>query len=161
MAVCGITCLVSFVLVFAMIYMMNATQASGIVQKYQAQLPPDLQELYRKIADERARIYYFGYSLGFVLAAIIITYNVRIMKNKLPVTSMVCVAVVVSFLTSYFYYILSPKTAWMLESIKTPDQTAAWLQMYRGMQVYYHSGIVLGTAAVGVFALSFRCSLPS
>jgi hypothetical protein len=139
--------------------MMSATQSSGIIQKYQAQLPPDLQEIYKKIVDERARIYYFGYSLGFVLAAVIIIYNVRVIKNKLSVTSTVCLAVVVSFLTSYFYYILTPKTAWMLESIKSPDQTEAWLKMYRGMQVYYHSGIVLGTLAVGVFALSFRCSL--
>jgi hypothetical protein len=157
--VCGITCLVSLIMVFAMVYMMSAIQSSGIAQKYQAQLPPDLQDVYKKIADERARIYYFGYSLGFVLAAVIIIYNVRVIKNKLPVATMVCLAVVVSFLTSYFYYILTPKTAWMLESIKSPDQTEAWLKMYRGMQVYYHSGIVLGTVAVGVFALSFRCSL--
>lgn len=157
--VCGITCLVSLIMIFAMVYMMSSIQSSGISQKYQAQLPPDLQGVYKKIADERARIYYFGYSLGFVLAAVIIIYNVRILKNKLPVTTMVCLAVVVSFLTSYFYYILTPKTAWMLENVKSPDQTEAWLKMYRGMQVYYHSGIVLGTVAVGAFALSFRCSL--
>jgi hypothetical protein len=146
-------------MIFAMVYMMSAIRSSGIAQKYQAQLSPDLQDVYKKIADERARIYYFGYSLGFVLAAVIIIYNVRILKNKLPVVTMVCLAVVVSFLTSYFYYILTPKTAWMLESIKSSDQTEAWLKMYRGMQVYYHSGIILGTIAVGIFALSFRCSL--
>jgi len=157
--VCGITCLVSLIMIFAMVYMMSAIQSSGIAKKYQAQLPPDLQDVYKKIADERARIYYFGYSLGFVLAAVIIIYNVRILKTKLPVATMVCLAVVVSFLTSYFYYILTPKTAWMLENVKSPDQTEAWLKMYRGMQVYYHLGIVLGTVAVGAFALSFRCSL--
>ena len=44
----------------------------------------------------------------------------------------------------------------MLDYIKTPEQTKAWLQMYRGMQVYYHSGLVLGIIAVGVFAFAFR-----
>jgi hypothetical protein len=44
----------------------------------------------------------------------------------------------------------------MLNHITTPEQTQAWLEMYRGMQVYYHTGLVLGLAAVGVFAYSFR-----
>jgi hypothetical protein len=44
----------------------------------------------------------------------------------------------------------------MLDYIKTPAQTKAWLHMYRGMQIYYHSGLVLGIIAVGVFAFAFR-----
>jgi hypothetical protein len=64
--------------------------------------------------------------------------------------------VAISFVTNYFYYVLSPKSDWMLNHIKTPEQTKAWLGMYRGMQVYYHTGLVLGLFAVGTFAFAFR-----
>jgi len=30
--------------------------------------------------------------------------------------------------------------------------------MYRGMQVYYHTGLVLGIIAIGIFAYAFRCN---
>ena len=70
--------------------------------------------------------------------------------------SMICLVLAISFITNYFYYILSPKKKWMLNYIETPDQTKLWLQMYRGMQVYYHTGLVLGIIAVGIFALAFR-----
>ena len=74
----------------------------------------------------------------------------------LSTTSMVCLVLATSFITNFFYYILSRKKNWMLNSIDTPEQTKAWLKMYRGMQVYYHTGLVLGIIAVGFFAHAFR-----
>ena len=84
-----------------MIYMNNATQSSQVIQEYQQQLPANLQSLYQKIANERLRIYYMGYILGFVLSLIIIFYN-------------------------------------------------------RHMQVFYHSGLVLGIVAVALISIAFR-----
>ena len=98
-----------------------------------------------------------GYILGFILALIIIFYNVEIKKDKMTIVSMVCLVVAVSFLTNYFYYILSPKSKWLLEHMKTPEENKAWLKMYRGMQLYYHGGLFLGVIAVGIFAFAFRC----
>jgi hypothetical protein len=37
------------------------------------------------------------------------------------------------------------------------EQVRLWLQLYRQMQVYYHSGLVLGIIAVGIMAFAFRC----
>jgi hypothetical protein len=45
----------------------------------------------------------------------------------------------------------------MLNHITTSEQNKAWLAMYRGMQVYYHTGLVLGLFAIGIFAYAFRC----
>jgi hypothetical protein len=70
---------------------------------------------------------------------------------------MVCLVIAVSFTTNYFYYMLSPKSKWMLNEIKTEEQTKAWLVMYRHMQVYYHTSFVLGIIGTGLFAYSFRC----
>ena len=154
---CSVTCLVATALIIAMIYFQNATTKSKIVQEYKKQLPSNLQNLYEKIAAERMRLNYYGYSLGLILSLIIILYNYNSKRNKLTTTSLVCLVIVVSFFTNYFYYILSPKSTYMLEHINSPEQTKAWLAMYREMQYNYHFGFVVGIIAVGVLAFAFRC----
>ena len=158
---CSATCLFATALIIAMIYFQNATTKSKIVQEYKKQLPSNLQNLYEKIAAERMRLNYYGYTLGLILSVIIILYNYALKRNKPQLsksnTSVVCLVIVVSFLTNYFYYILSPKTTYMLDHINSPEQTKAWLAMYREMQYNYHFGMVIGIAAVGVLAFAFRC----
>ena len=154
---CSITCLIATALIIATIYFQNATTKSKIVQEYKKQLPSNLQNLYDKLASERLKINYYGYSLGLVLSLIIIWYNYSLKHNKLTNTSLVCLTIVVSFFTNYFYYILSPKSTYMLQHINSPEQTKAWLAMYREMQYNYHFGFVLGVIAVGVLAFAFRC----
>jgi hypothetical protein len=155
-APCTISCSISAVFLIGMIYMNYSVAKSQTILNYKAQLPEDLQKIYQDITDERTTIYYQGYGLGFILSFFIIILNIYSDHKMLSTTSMVCLVLAVSFLTNYFYYILAPKKNWMLDSIKTPDQTQAWLKMYRGMQVYYHTGLVLGIVAVGIFAHAFR-----
>jgi len=147
---CSATCMVSFVFIVSMIYFQNRTTSSKIVQEYKAQLPVHLQTIYDQITKERLRIYYYGYCLGFILSAIIIAFTNTKTVNK------VCLVIVVSFITNYFYYILSPKSNWMLDHIHSPTQTKAWLAMYRNMQVNYHVGFVLGILGLGIFAFAFH-----
>lgn len=154
---CSATCMIAVALIIAMIYFQNATSKSKIVQEYKKQLPSNLQNLYEKITAERLRLNYYGYSLGLILSLIIILYNYTSKRNKLTNTSLVCLVIVVSFLTNYFYYILSPKSTYMLDHINSPEQTKAWLTMYREMQYNYHLGFVIGVIAVGVLAFAFRC----
>ena len=44
---CGISCSLATVFIICMIYFNNATHKSQISQKYQQQLPPQLQDLYK------------------------------------------------------------------------------------------------------------------
>lgn len=157
MAPCSITCLFSAVFIISMIFMTNSMSSSQTIQTYEKQLPPNLQKIYKEIKDERTCIFYTGYALGFILAIIIIFYNTQIKKNKMGWASMVCLTVSVAFITNYFYYILTPKTKWMLESVENPDQTKAWLHMYKSMQMYYHGGLVFGIIAIGLLSFAFRC----
>jgi len=153
---CTISCSISAVFLIGMMYMNYAITKSEIILQYKSQLPEKFQKIYEQITNERTTIYYQGYVLGFILSLFIIFGNVYSDHKLLSTTSMVCLVLAISFITNYFYYILSPKKKWMLNYIETPDQTKLWLQMYRGMQVYYHTGLVLGIIAVGVFALAFR-----
>jgi len=153
---CLSTCLVSTGLIIAMIYFQNATTKSRIIQEYKKQLPSNLQNLYEKIIIERLHISYYGYALGLVLSLIIILYNLTLPKShKLTNTSLVCLVIIVSFFTNYFFYILSPKSTYMLAHINSPEQTKAWLAMYKEFQYNYHFGFVIGVIAIGVLAYAF------
>ena len=156
MVPCSISCSIAAVFLIGMIYMNYSIATSQIILQYKSQLPENLQKIYEQITNERTTIYYQGYILGFILSLFIILGNVYSDYKRLSTTSMVCLVLATSFITNYFYYTLSPKKDWMLNYIKTPEQTKSWLQMYRGMQVYYHTGLVLGIIAVGIFAHAFR-----
>ena len=156
---CLVTCSLAVAFIISMIYSYNATNSSQVLVQYEKQLPSNLQQLYRKIKDERQRISYYGYGLGFIMSFIAIVYNSVSLKKGpgFDVKGMACLAIVITFLTHYFYYLLTPKTTYMLEQINSPEQTRAWLTMYKTMQKFYHTGMLLGLVAVGMMALAFRC----
>ena len=154
---CSVSCSISLIFIIGMIYFYNATSKSEVIKQYKTKLPKDLQVRYDKIASERMMISYYGYGLGVLLSLAIIFYNKKMKGKLLSNASLVCIVLSVSFFTNYFYYMLSPKTDWMLNHVKNPEETKAWLQMYREMQFNYHLGLVLGILGVGVFAFAFRC----
>lgn len=155
--VCSISCSLSLIFLISMIYMNNAVSTNKVVDHYKKQLPNDLQILYDKITIERTSINYYGYSLGVVLSLIIIYYNLKMKDARISNMGLVCITMSTCFITNYFYYILSPKTTYMLNHINNAEQAKAWLIMYRSMQVYYHTGLVLGILAVALITFAFRC----
>ena len=155
--VCSVTCLLSLGLIVSMIYFYNATYNSPVVRNYRNRLGKDLASKYDKIVEERKNISRMGYLIGLVLSILIIYYSQTISENKMDNTSLVCLVLVVSFFTNYFYYILSSKNDWILNHIENVEQSKLWLQMYRTMQYNYHLGMVLGIVAIGIFAFAFRC----
>lgn len=157
MAPCSISCTISSIFLIGMIYFYNMTDKDEIVKKYKSSLPTELQKRYDKIKMERMNISYQGYILGVALSLLIIFYNLNIKGSKMNTISLVCTVIATSFLTNYFYYMLHPKSDWMLNHLKDEQQVKAWLIMYKKMQHNYHMGLVLGIIAVGMFAFAFRC----
>ena len=154
---CSITCAISSVFIIGMIYFYNSTSKSEIVNTYKEQLPPKLRIIYEKISVERRNISYYGYVLGLIVSLFIIYYNIKFKKRGLSNLSLVCLVITTCFLTNYFYYILSPKSDWMLYHINNQRVAKLWTKMYREMQFNYHMGIFLGIIAVGILAFAFRC----
>ena len=154
---CSISCMISGVFIIGMIYFYNMTDKSEIVKHYKDKLSIPLQKRYEKITEERKKISYHGYILGFILSLFIIFYNTKMRGYKMNTFSLVCMVMAVCFLTNYFYYILSPKTDWMLNHTSSQEEVKAWLQMYREMSYNYHMGLLLGIIGVGVGAFAFRC----
>ena len=85
--------------------------------------------------------------MGLFLSFIVL-YFLKSVDKK---TAM-CLVVATSFLTNYFYYILSPKSDYMLLHLTKKDQIKEWLRVYKTMQYVNHLGFALGI--VGVFFLA-------
>ena len=151
------SCMISGVFIIGMIYFYNMTDKSEIVKHYKEKLSIPLQKRYEKITEERKMISYYGYGLGLILSLFIIFYNTKMRSYKMNTFSLVCMVMSVCFLTNYFYYILSPKSDWMLNHTSNQEEVKAWLQMYREMSYNYHMGLLLGIIGVGVGAFAFRC----
>ena len=154
---CVISCMISAIFIIGMIYFYNLTDKSDIVKHYKSSLSSDLQKRYEKITKERSNISYQGYILGVIFSLGIIFYNLKIKHSKMNTTSLVCTVVATAFITNYFYYMLSPKSVWMLNYMSNQEEVKSWLLMYREMQYNYHMGLVLGIIAVGILGFAFRC----
>ena len=154
---CNISCMISTFFIIGMIYFYNMTYNNEVVKKYKGSLSEDLQKKYDAISRERMMISCQGYILGFCLSLLVIFYNLQIKGVKLSNFPLVCTVMATCFLTNYFYYILSPKSDWMLNHMSDKKETTAWLEMYREMSYNYHAGLALGIMAVGVLAFAFRC----
>jgi hypothetical protein len=157
MIICSTSCLISTVFIIGMIYFYGSTGKSEIVKNYRANMSNENKMIYDKIVEERLKISYQGYALGFIISLIIIFYNLSFKSRKLNTIPITCIVIVTSVITNYFYYILSPKTDTMLNYVKDKKDAQAWYTMYKEMQYSYHLGLVLGIIAVGFMSFAFRC----
>jgi hypothetical protein len=55
---------------------------------------------------------------------------------------------------SVIYYLLMPKSDWMLNHLKTPEQNKAWLEVYKTMKYRYLIGFILGSLSAIPIAYS-------
>lgn len=159
MQICGVSCMIAAISIFSMIYMTVGPYytSPGFMQGYEATLDEKQREIYKKIVKERATIYMQGYALGIALALLLVFFNKQLgLSKKIGKSPTLCLIVAVAAITNYFYYILSPKSNWMVTHLETKEQKAAWLNVYRTMQWNYHFSYALGI--VGVFFLTRGCS---
>ena len=155
--ICSVSFAISIIFIIGMIYMNIMVYNNKTVKNYRDQLSPELREKYDSIRKERCKIYFQGYILGFILSLFIILYNYIYKKDKIGTVYIVCLVLATSFITNYFYYTLHPKSDWMLNNITNPQEAKAWLNMYKEMQKYYHTGMLLGLIGIGILAFAFKC----
>jgi hypothetical protein len=141
--VCMSSCVVATVFIVAMIFTMYGSDKTQTVQNFAKLLTPQQNEIYRKIADERRRIYLVGFGLGLLLSFIFLLWNYS-RPRHLNRFSTICAVGAITFTVNYFYYMLSPKSDWMILHIDGDTQKKAWLNVYKLMQYNYHIGAVLG-----------------
>lgn len=150
MFICPKYCGIAIVFLVGMIYMTFAIDKCAITKNFVNSLSDAQAEKYRSIIAERRHIYLSGYLFGLALSAIII---VGMMKS-ITKFQMLCLTGSITFLTVYFYYILSPKQDLMVMYLNDRSQRYEWQKIYKKMQFNYHVGLLLGIIAALLLTMS-------
>ena len=158
MKCCTTSCGIAATLIAGMAYCTYMGNRSQLVNDYMRTLTPDQQQAYAKITKERRDIYLRGFGLGLLLSAVML--GIHHQYATMSRSALLCSVAAITLATNYFYYVLSPKSDWMVLHFKTnpnnPNNDAAnWLRVYRGMQVNYHVGLILGIAGTVLLSNAF------
>ena len=135
-------CIIAIVLFIANIYVMITCGESNEKEAFYKTLNPSLKKRYENIIEERKSIYFKGFGLGIILSAIVI-----LSCNTRKPVHMACLAGAITFSITYLFYIIHPKSDYMILHLTTEKERSAWLDIYRSMQLKYHMGLVIGIAA--------------
>ena len=127
-------------------------------QEFYNTLSEDKIEKYENIIKERRGIYLKGYGLGLILAFLsLFLYEKSGLNDKRKGLNKICFIGGITLLVNYFYYMLSPKTDYMILHLNEENQREKWLTINKTMQFKYHIGLLLGIIASMVLAYSVKC----
>lgn len=149
--VCYVHCAIALVFLIGMVYMSFAVDKTAVNRALMKTLTPEMKDHYVHIVQSRRNLYLQGFMLGLFLSFIAIMAKKVQHKSNEFAWQDVCLAGSITFLTVYFYYILSPKPELMVVHLQTECQRRTWAAVYRTMQWHYHIGLFLGVLAVVVF----------
>ena len=140
-------CSIAIMFLVATIYLMLTTNRSKEIDDLYAVMNEKQSQHFEQIVKERRDISMKGYLLGLVLAFILLFITKGSKTVKWSSTGSVCMVGAITLATNYFYYILHPKSDYMILHLEEESQRLIWLKVYRNMQVKYHIGLVLGIIA--------------
>tara|TARA_B100000927_G_C16052105_1_gene303512 strand:- start:3 stop:470 length:468 start_codon:yes stop_codon:yes gene_type:complete len=153
--VCPTSCIVAGAFIVSSIFVSLRIDKSTLKDPLFQLLSERNKQRYMKIADERKNIYLKGFGLGFILSiiALFILNNNKMFK----VTKLmnICFVLATSFTVNYFFYILHPKTDYMVLHLNDGEEKKAWLNIYKAMQFNYHLGFALGLVGMIFIGNSF------
>ena len=156
--VCYGSCMFASVFLIANIYTMFSCSNDNRKQEFKNTLTKGQQVLYEKIIQERKKIYYGGFLLGIVLSFIAVYFGNKLLFSKNSKSSAlpkICMIASITFVTNYLFYILYPKTDYMLLHLNDKTQIQGWLNIYKKMQFKFHLGFILGIVAVIIYSYGF------
>ena len=109
-------------------------------------------DAYDKISKERYSQYIQGLGLGLILVLVINYFYGESITNSYHKATLF---LLIMLATSLFYYLISPKSDYMLNHINTPKENSAWLEVYKTMKQRYIFGFILGALASIPISRSF------
>jgi len=122
-------CVVAFALAFssAATVFMNRDH----MKRFDGSLDESQRAVYKEIKAERLRIYLY--------ATIVAT-----MVGFVAASRSYCFAVAAALSVQTLVYLMWPKSKYMMEHVKTPEQSALWIRKYKHMALLGNVGTVVG-----------------
>lgn len=130
-------CFFSLVFLFSMIYM-TLFKNDALLDSFQRNLNVSLKQKYASIIKERRTIYYTGFTIGVCISMVIIMFV------KMTAIYRVCASVLITMITTYFVYMLYPKSDYMILHLNDAASRKRWLEVYKSMQFHNHMGFLFG-----------------
>lgn len=146
---CELLCSIAVVFIFAMIYLKLFTNKNDVINEFKTYLPDELQQKYKDISIERRNIYLYGLLYGTIIGLVLLL----IFPIKSNV-SKVCLVLAASSIGSVIYYILYPKSDYMILYLDKYEDRKRWLDVYNYMQNNYYIGITIGLVIALVLEFS-------
>jgi len=152
---CTTSCIIAGAFIFSSFFMSIRVNKQTLKNPL-FQLLNDKQKVkYIQISEERKNIYFKGFSIGLIISifSLFLLNNNKLFKmNKI---SNICFILASSFSINYFFYILHPKSDYMINHLSSYKEKQAWLEIYKKMQFNYHLGFLLGLLGMIFIGNSF------
>jgi hypothetical protein len=136
---CYVSGIVAIGLFCASLFTMTISKAQH--EKLQKVLSPELDVIHTNIATERRNLYLQGLGLGLILSALV-QYQYKPQLDTRFHRISLWFAITLG--TALVYYLVMPKSDYMLKHLKTPEENQAWLSVYQEMQSKYIWGMIFG-----------------
>lgn len=154
--ICKTSFMIAMVFIIGYLIHAFAVDKYGVSHEFRETLNTKQKAVHDKIVHERKWLSIKGYLLGLSISFLLILDN-YINKRVKDISTNVAIAAATTFIIHYFYYILSPKSDWMVLHLPEEKQRKAWIKIYRTMQWGFHGGIFVGIIGVALLARAFRC----
>jgi hypothetical protein len=142
--VCSTSCLVAVVFALSTV-LFPLLLDKAFVKGYKNELPVAAQKALKVATAERSVLAFQGLVLGLIFGAILV-----LLSGKMARMASVCVLAASAFVIQFLYYMLSPKSTWVVKHLHTPEEREGWVRMYRHYQKAYYGSLALGVAAAGL-----------
>lgn len=137
---CFVACAVASAFFGGMLYLALNPYKYDVLNQYLLTLDNTQLAIFRKVHKERMQIYLLGLVLGLLLGFIYLNMS----KSGVVRT---CVFISIVMGVNYLFYMIYPKSTYMIQHLKTETQINAWQHVYRTMQYRQYMGMVLGVTA--------------
>ena len=148
---CKTECYLASAFIGSSILMMISKGSSSKFNKLYSLLNDEQKNALKKIRKERLLIYGKASLIAFIFSLIFIRFE-NIFFNISSNYNKSCISTLIYFGLQYLIYSIHHKSDWMLNHLKTPEQSKAWLDIYIHMKNKWHLGLILGL--IGYYLLS-------
>ena len=135
---CQLACLIAVGMFSGQLYVMLNSNKKVLFERFDSLLDKEQKGIYKKIINQRMNLYIQGMVLGLVLGFVYLC----MVPSKTMGRS--CLFTIIVLGTNYFYYMLMPKSNYMVPHLTTVEQRVAWLDIYKEMQSRCKIGFLLG-----------------
>lgn len=141
---CGTACAVAIIFAISTLFFPLLLNRKAIMG-YKREFPIVAQRALRAATRERAGLAFEGLVLGMIAGMFLV-----LLAGKMGKMSSVCTLAATAFVVQFFYYMLSPKSVWVLKHLHTPGERHSWLRLYREYQKAYYGSIIAGIVGAGL-----------